>query len=148
MKKILGLFLCLFMINAMAIFAQESDVLGTWITPGGDNVKIYKDGDEYVGEITKLMEPIYPAGHKLAGKEKIDTENPDASKQTRKVTGMRFLWGFKYDNEKYKDGRIYDPGTGKTYYCKMEIKSGTLKLRGSLDKFGLAGSTQEWKRAK
>ena len=61
---------------------------------------------------------------------------------------MRFLWGFKYDNEKYKDGRIYDPGTGKTYYCKMEIKSGTLKLRGSLDKFGLAGSTQEWKRAK
>lgn len=57
--------------------------------------------------------------------------------------------GFKSEGKnKYKDGKIYDLGTGKTYYCKMELKGDTLKLRGSVDKFGIAGSTQEWKRSK
>lgn len=147
MKKII--LLALMLLNFTLIYGAGEEVEGIWVTPGGDLVKMYQEGNEFTGEIIKLVEPIYPKGHALAGKEKIDTENPDKSKQTRKVTGMKFLWGFKYDDKgKYKDGKIYDPGTGKTYYCKMELKGDTLKLRGSLDKMGIAGSTQEWKRSK
>lgn len=147
MKKLINMFICVFLLSSMSIFANEADIVGTWITTGGDYVKIYKDNNLYSGEILKLVEPIYPAGHKLAGKEKIDTENPDLSQQSRKVTGMKFLWGFGYEDGKYKGGKIYNAGNGKTYYCKMEIRNNVLKVRGSLDKLGLAGSTQEWKKA-
>ena len=148
MKKYLKLILCLFVLNTVFIWAAEEDVVGIWQTPGGDYVSIFEENSEYVGEILMLMEPIYPKGHELEGLEKIDTENPDDELRNRKVEGMRFLWGFKFDKNSYVDGKIYDPGSGKTYYCKMKLKNGSLKLRGSVDSMGLLGSSQEWTRVR
>lgn len=147
MKKIIKILTFMFLL-CFTILANENDIVGNWLTPDGDYIKIYKEGNEFVGILEKLAEPIYPKGHVMAGKEKIDTENPDVTKQTRKVTGMKFLTGFVFKDNKYKDGKIYNPGDGKTYYCKMEIEKDTLKVRGSLDKLGLAGSTKIWKKLK
>lgn len=146
MKKILILILALF--NTGFIFSNENNILGVWKTPGGDLVEIYRVGNEFAGKIIQLDEQYYPEGHELAGKEKIDTENPDVSLRERKVEGMEFLWGFEYSRNRYRGGRIYDPGSGKTYYCRLNLENDLLKLRGSLDKFGIAGSTQEWTRLK
>ena len=90
MKKII--LLVLMLVNFTLVYGAEEEVEGVWITPGGDLVKMYQVGYEFAGEIILLVEPIYPKGHALAGKEKIDTENPDKSQQARKVTGMKFLW--------------------------------------------------------
>ena len=148
MKKILMMFLCLFIFSVASIFAEESDVNGVWVNSAGNQIKIFKENGLYVGEIVKLAEPLYPKGHKLEGKEKLDLENPDASKNTRKIVGIRNVWGFIYEDGKYKNGKVYDPKSGNTYYCKMEIVKGVLKMKGSVDKMGLIGKTEEWEKVK
>ena len=46
----------------------------------------------------------------------------------------------------FKGGKILDPDSGKIYNCKMEVVNGgkVLNVRGSLDRWGLAGRTQKW----
>lgn len=143
MKKLVLLFMVIF---GFQTWATENDIFGVWQNAGGNQVKIYKENNQVVGDLIKLAEPVYPKGHKLEGQDKVDLENPDASKRGKKLEGLRILWGFSFDGEKYKDGKIYDPKSGKTYYSKMEVKNGVLKLRGSLDKVGLLGRTEEWTR--
>ncbi len=53
------------------------------------------------------------------------------------------LKDFKYKNNKWEDGTIYDPEDGKTYKCSMWIEKGKLKVRGH---WGLFHQTQTWIR--
>lgn len=132
----------------VVLFAAPEDVIGTWYTKGNNaKVKIRKNGNTYTGSIIWLKDPVYDDDHESAGQPKLDDNNPDTSLRSRKIVGMQFLWGFTYENGEYTGGKIYDPESGKTYHCKMEIKDGKLHVRGSLDRFGLAGRTQEWTRA-
>ena len=55
----------------------------------------------------------------------------------------------KADGDQLK-GKIYDPESTKTYNGKVSYKAKTdeLSVRGSLDKAGLLGRSQIWKRKK
>ena len=49
----------------------------------------------------------------------------------------------------YEKGKIYDPSSGKTYDCYMELNSdGTLKVRGHIPGMKFLGKTQTWRRYK
>ena len=151
MKKIILIVLA---VLSFATFGAEKDVVGIWKTSGGDQVQIIQEGGKFSGKIIMLTEPLYSKDSKegkekgLAGKPKIDTLNPDKKQNGREIIGMDFLWGFKYKKGKYVGGKIYDPGSGKTYYCKLKIEGNILEVRGSVDKWGLAGSTQKWEQIK
>lgn len=118
-------------------------ILGEWKTISDKTGKmnsivlIFEKGGKYYGKITKL------------------TEDPDAictackgKKKDQPIKGMVFLWGLEKDGNEYEDGKILDPDNGKVYYCNIELVDGGKKLevRGSLDKWGLAGRTQTWLR--
>lgn len=125
-----------------AVSSRPADaVTGVWITSGGkSHVKIYRGGDgRYYGKIVWLKEPRYPANYDdpaLAGKPKVDINNPDASLRDRPVLGMLVLTDFKYyaPDDDWRHGKCYDPQKGETYDCKMwlEPKSNgdVLKVRG------------------
>ena len=119
-------------------------ILGKWVTTGQKSVvEIYKCGDEYCGKIIWLKEPL-----DKEGKEKLDTKNPDESKRDRKIVGLQILSGFKYKGDnKWGDGKIYDPEKGKTYKCKTKLEGDNLKLRGYIG-FSLIGRTTIWTRKK
>jgi uncharacterized protein (DUF2147 family) len=112
------------------------EVLGTWLVAKEDaRVTIYKCQDKFCGKITWLKTP-----------EDLDTKNPDPAKRSEKILGMDILWGFSFNGDQWVGGRIYDPDSGKTYRCKMWLKSATrLNLKGYVG-IPLFGRTEIWTR--
>ena len=65
------------------------------------------------------------------------------------VVGTEIFIEMKAHKDHLK-GKVYDPESQKTYFGKVSYnaKHDELELRGSLDKAGLLGRTQVWKRKK
>lgn len=99
--------------------AQTDRVIGIYFTPNKDGkVSIYKAGNKYYGKLIWGVKNI------------TDAKNPNPVLRNRKLVGSDFMTGFKYDDGEYVDGKIYDPGSGKTYDCKMWLEGNKLKVRG------------------
>lgn len=126
-------------------FAQSKDaILGKWINSSGEaHVEIYKKGVQYFGKIVWLKAPKDEKGN-----PKTDYKNPVVSLRSRPILGMEMLQNFVYDDGKWTDGKIYDPKSGKTYSCNMNIKdNGDLNMRGYIG-ISLIGRSEVWKRVK
>lgn len=139
------LVLLLLSVLSLTGFAQKSDViLGSWVNATGEaHVKIFKKGDKFFGKISWLKTPKDEKGN-----VKTDVKNPDESLRSRPILGMEMLGNFVYDNGKWEDGTIYDPKSGKTYSCHMNIKNnGDLNMRGYIG-ISLIGRSESWKRVK
>lgn len=107
-------------------------MLGKWTTIDDKTheavsvVEIYKaDNGLYYGKLVEML-----------------VEGEDDLVGTRIIKDMEFKKGA------LQGGRVYDPDSGNTYYgtVKIDAKTGDLILRGSLDKAGLLGRSQTWKR--
>ena len=81
--------------------------------------------------------------------DKNGLEEPGSWKEFEGVVGTQLFSEMKVDGNQLK-GRVYDPESQKTYHGKVTYKEKTdeLILRGSLDKAGLLGRSQTWKRKK
>jgi len=133
--------------------AQKGDaVVGKWWNEEKDaQIEVYPCEGKYCGKIILLKEPNYPAGDPkgMAGKPKVDRENPDASQRERPTLGMNLVWGFTPAGENlWEGGFIYNPREGKTYKCKMTLENPDfLKVRGFIG-ISLIGKTNIWSRVK
>ena len=122
--------------------ALAQDVVGKWkLEDGSAIVEVYQQGNVYNGKIVWLAEPTEADGTPAK-----DLNNPDKSLRSRQLIGLNMLSGLKEVGDEYKEGKIYDPGNGKTYNCSMKLEGDVLKVRGSLDKRGLLGRTMDWFR--
>ncbi len=143
-RGVLLLMLVCFLFPLMASAAQNpaDDLIGKWLTKDDESVvEIYKCDGSYCLKIVWLEEPL---NHD--GTEKCDTNNPDDSKHKDKIIGLTIGAGFNYkDGDGWRDGSIYDPDSGKTYSCKMNITDKGLKVRGFIG-VSLFGRTEIWKR--
>ncbi len=142
-------------VSLMVLPAQAADpdaVLGKWLNGKKTaHIEIYKAQGKYYGHIVWLKEPVYPADDKkgMAGKTKVDRENPDTALKNRPILGLVVLWGMKFIKDGlWEEGSVYDPEEGKTYKCKITLVSpDVLELRGFIG-FSLLGRTQIWNRVK
>ena len=140
-------FLFLFIATATLAQAQVSKMLGLWNTfddKTGDmrgTVKIYEENGTYQCVITTLYEKD------ANGKYKVMKE--PYPKGFEGVVGTKLFKEMKADGDQLK-GKVYDPESQKTYFGKITYKAKTdeLVLRGSLDKAGILGRSQTWKRNK
>ena len=144
--------LAVFFLIPQADAASPDAVVGKWWNQEKESqIEIYKSRNSYEGKIVLLKEPVYPPDDKkgMAGKTKVDRENPDVAQRTKPILGMIMLWGFKYASDNvWEGGHIYDPRDGKTYKCKMTLTSpDVLDVRGFIG-FSLLGKTNTWTRVK
>ena len=125
-------------------FMQAQSIAGIWKTiDDTDNIEkshieIYEESGKYHGKVIKLLE-----GSTMSHCAKCKGDKKDAP-----ITGMVILEDMNGHNDQWKDGRILDPASGKTYKCVIELEgSDKLKLRGYI---GLPafGRTQYWHRVK
>lgn len=78
-----------------------------------------------------------------------DELNPDPALRDRLLLGLTIMDGFTAAGDgKWKNGRIYDPNSGKTYKCKLTlVDANTLELRGYIG-ISWLGRTETWSRRK
>jgi len=132
-------------------FAAAGDIVGTWLNQDKDaKIEIFQCGSDYCGKIVWLKEPVYPQGSKegTPGTPKLDTKNPDASHRKDPLLGLQMIYGFQPSGDGlWKNGKIYDPDSGKTYSAKATLAShDQLDLRGFIG-VSLIGRTEKWTRA-
>ncbi|MBU0678895.1 MAG: DUF2147 domain-containing protein [Verrucomicrobia bacterium] len=141
MKALLSLLVVLSLLLPAAFADDAGSILGQWETDKSI-VEIYERDGLIFGKLAILKEPLDEEGQ-----PKLDKDNPDESLRTRPVQGLEFMWNFKQKSDtQWGGGKIYDPKNGKTYYAKITLEGTQLKLRGSIDKWGLAGRTATWTR--
>lgn len=129
----------------ITINAQINEILGDWLTVDdktGDNfsvVNIYKAADgKYYGKIAKM----------LVGKPDERCTECTGDDHNKPLEGLVIIRAMSEKNGELTGGKVLDPESGKFYYGKIYIKNGNLVLRGSLDRAGILGRSQTWKRKK
>jgi len=101
-----------------AIIGKWRDVRGTF------EIEIYKNNEKYHGRILWLKEPNYRENDRkgMAGKPKIDRENPDSTLQNRPLLNMDMFWDCVFsENQRWEKGLLYDHLKGKTYQCSISM---------------------------
>src|SRR5690348_719986 len=118
MKRFFLAFTLLLFLQGMA-FAQKFSPLGIWTNEEKEaRFEIYKCGDKLCGKIVWLKEP------NRDGRPKTDSNNPNKKLQNQPLMGLVFIKGFEYDGDnKWENGTIYDPKSGKTYSCYLKMES-------------------------
>jgi uncharacterized protein (DUF2147 family) len=121
---------------------DSQSVLGLWKNEDA-MFEIFENGGRLGAKIVALREPLTPDG-----KAKTDVHNPDTSKHERPIAGMVFMRGFMPAGPgKWEHGSIYDPNSGNTYSCNMELEgSDKIKVRAFIG-ISLIGRTDVWTRA-
>jgi uncharacterized protein (DUF2147 family) len=129
-------------LTALADIAPEF-VEGVWLSADGSGWIKIELGDK------GLIGSIAGSPDETGDRQPSDTDvlNPDPALRDRLLLGLTIMDGFTYAGEgKWKNGRIYDPNSGKTYKCKVTLVSeSTLELRGYIG-ISLLGRTETWSR--
>ncbi|MGF1534554.1 MAG: DUF2147 domain-containing protein [Bernardetiaceae bacterium] len=142
------LFVCAFGASSAMAQDDEGDALvGLWLpSEGTARIQVYKGGKsgKYFGRIVWLKEP-----NDEDGKPKTDKKNPDESLRDKPLMGYVMLRGFSYKGNKVWDGgTIYDPKSGSTYNCEINMKNkNSIEVRGYIG-VSLFGRTDTWTRMK
>lgn len=122
--------------GAVVAAQHPDDILGSW-TPEErtSHVRIYRENQTYFGQIVWLKNDTNANG------------GPRTGANGEPLLNHVILRDFVFEDGEWTDGTVYDPRTGKTYYCTMELLSDDeLKIRGSLDPMGWIGRTDVWIR--
>lgn len=118
-------------------------VLGVWKNGEGTGmIQIYKKGDKYYGRLVWLKVPNNPDGT-----PRTDVNNPDETKRKTPLKGLENMRDFTAAGDnKWENGKIYDPKNGSDYSCEMTlVDPNTLEVRGFIG-VSLFGRTDVWKR--
>jgi uncharacterized protein (DUF2147 family) len=119
---------------------SQPSVQGSWLTEDGKGVvTIAPCGNAMCGRTTKIL----AAGPKVP---KTDISNPDPKLRGRPILGMMVLTGFTRNGAVWKNGRAYDPQSGKSYRASLALNpDGSLKVTGCVL---IICQSKRWTRAR
>lgn len=144
MKKLF--LLLIFIVSSILVFAgfNPDDIVGVWKDGRGKGqIQIFKQNGKYYGKIVWLKDP-----KDANGRPKVDRKNPNPSLRTKPIMGLVMLKDFKYDDNEWTGGHIYNPSDGKEYKAYMKLRDkNTLNVRGYVG-ISLLGKTDTWSRIK
>jgi len=102
--------------------------IGFW---KGDDAtfEMFESDGKLSAKIVTLREP-----KTSEGKEKTDIHNPDPTKRSDPIIGLVFISGIaKKSDTHWENGTIYDPTSGITYSCLMDLQGpDKIQVRGFL----------------
>jgi len=123
--------------------ADGDPIIGIWLSGDDDGwVDITRHADGISGIIAG-------SPNNDPERSKIDDKNPDPALRDRELLGLELFAGFHFDgDDRWIEGTIYDPNSGKTYRCIITIvDDDTLKVRGYIG-VPILGRTEIWTRKK
>jgi len=152
--KVIG-FIFLFSLGFITPLAavERDSILGRWWNETKEaQISIYPCNAKICGKLVFLRDPVYPATDNMgmAGKPKLDRENPEASRRDRPLIGIMVLSDLTYTGNRVWDkGTIYNPDNGKKHQCRITLDNpNRLKIREYTGTPIFFGRTQYWMRVK
>ncbi|GAC1381339.1 MAG: DUF2147 domain-containing protein [Ginsengibacter sp.] len=125
--KILLMFWCLAVSAPLNAQNKGDAILGKWVSEKGNLIlEVYKINTEFRARAVWHNE-------KVQGNEWIDKNNPDPLLRNRKLLGADMVTQLHYNpnSNRWEDGIIYDPTSGKSWESIAWIPSfGVLKVKG------------------
>ncbi len=108
----------------------QNQIVGKWLSPKRDAiVEIYELSGKFYGKIIWIKNTEnnnYP----------VDSNNPETKLRTRPLIGSIVVRNLTYKENEWVEGSLYNPTTGKTYQCKLELPElNTLKITCFLGPF-------------
>jgi uncharacterized protein (DUF2147 family) len=90
-------------------------VQGLWLTDDGKGVaRIAACGAQMCGWISQILD-------KGQHVPETDINNPDARLRSRPLLGLPILSGFNYSGSAWRNGRAYDPKSGRSYRSSLML---------------------------
>lgn len=140
MKKIIT---CLFCLGLFCFSLQAQEVTGKWKNFNSEGkvnsiIKVYEKDGKIYGKVDRIM--------KEEDRDRVCTKC-DGELKNEPVEGMVIMQDLEKEGDKYVDGTVIDPKTGKEYRCKIWLDKNNpdlLKVRGYLAFFY---KTKTWERA-
>jgi uncharacterized protein (DUF2147 family) len=109
---------------------------GDWITPDHSVVEVYSCGNNMV--CARLVH--------INDRTAVDDKNPDAALRKRPLCGIELGRDFAVvDGNRAKNGKLYDPDSGKIYSAELMLEGDTLRVRGYVG-VSMFGRTETWHR--
>jgi uncharacterized protein (DUF2147 family) len=123
---------------------KEDDVIGVWKPEKEDyKVEIYKNDTEFSGKIVWMKEANSKNGEPI-----LDKLNPQRNRRAQPILGLEVVERFEFNNydKSWEDGMIYNPMTGETMKCTINmLDKNTIELVGFVG-FSLSEVKVLWKR--
>jgi uncharacterized protein (DUF2147 family) len=124
--------------------AHAATAVGLWYAEGGAaQVEVYACGEQLCGRVVWLRSPFDEDGCELR-----DRSNPDPELRDRPIIGIEVLTGLRRASadREWTGGAIYDPVSGRTYRCTLEVVGeNRVQLQGYIG-VPLLGRTTTWIR--
>ena len=122
---------------------SKSKVEGVWSnTENTARIEIMETEAQLIGKIIWIKQEGRESGSST------DAVNSDTTLRNRPLMGLTILEGFQYNNGIWSDGKIYDPDSGLSYACDLQLKKkDILEIKGYLGESWIS-RTMEWKRVK
>ena len=118
----------------VAVAQSDADrILGNYAAKLSHNdakARIFKHNGGYRMQIYWLRDT-----HNPDGTLKVDSKNPDRAKRKTPMTEVVLVDHVTYEDGIWKNGRIYDPHSGKDYKTELRLNGNTLDLRGIVGPF-------------
>ena len=143
------LFLCLLAapLSASAETSKAAAFSGKWVMGDGSAVvAIDESQDEWQIRILAVRGPLYTSADSglQTGEPRVDQHNPDQALRSRGLEQLLIGEGFSLQGNALTGGRIYDPGSGKSYQSTLTLMpDGLLQVRGFIG-ISLLGRTMYW----
>ena len=131
------------LVALLAVFAATAakaapEVTGNWIIADRSAViAVDRCGTGLCGRIARALihKPNYP---------QTDVHNPDPALRNRPLIGLQILSGFRARQDRWDQGVIYDPESGKSYKSLLRLNpDGSLRVSGCVLVFC---QSQRWTR--
>jgi uncharacterized protein (DUF2147 family) len=134
----------LLLAGSKSAFPQKADdISGEWFNTEKDGkIQIYKSGNRYFGKLV-WGKNFYESDGKTLRK---DVNNSDVTLKGRPLLNMPILEGFEFQNGEWRNGKVYDPRSGKKYDGILKLNGDQLEIRGYV-KIEAFGKSTVWTRA-
>ncbi|AEI46609.1 DUF2147 domain-containing protein [Runella slithyformis] len=134
----------LLLVAGKSAFSQKADdIVGEWLNAEKDGrIQIYKSGNRYFGKLI-WGQNIYESDGKTLRK---DIHNSDATLKGRTLLNIPILESYEFQKGEWRNGKVYDPRSGKTYDGILKLNGDKLAIRGFV-KVEAFGKTTVWTRA-
>ncbi len=130
---------------SIAVASEGDKITGVWWNATKTaKIKIVKGVETYSADIIFLCDEKGSNGN-----IKLDKNNPNSNLTSRPLLNLQIVTGLVYDSDKNKwiNGFIYDPKSGKTFSCLVWLEGNDiLKIRAYSKAFPLMSNTVTWLR--